>query len=97
MYEEQAECGLLSKRLKQLAPYLEQYQRFEQPDAMLNTDVWQSALNRKNNNILIYPGSVIYIPREVKSRDASLVASIWAPIISASATSITALSVLNKQ
>lgn len=46
MYEEQAECGLLSKRLKQLAPYLEQYQRFEQPDAMLNTDVWQSALNR---------------------------------------------------
>jgi protein involved in polysaccharide export with SLBB domain len=54
-----------------------------------------SMLNNRNNDILIYPGSVIYIPREVKSRDASLVASIWAPIVSSAATSITALSVLN--
>ena len=54
-----------------------------------------SFLNNRNNEILIYPGSVIYIPREVKARDASLVASIWAPIISSAATSITALSVLN--
>jgi protein involved in polysaccharide export with SLBB domain len=54
-------------------------------------------LNKRNNDFLIYPGTVIYIPREVKSRDASLIASIWAPIISSTATSITALSVLNKQ
>ena len=54
-----------------------------------------SMLNNRNNDILIYPGSVIYIPREVKSRDASMVASIWAPIIGSAATSITALSVLN--
>jgi protein involved in polysaccharide export with SLBB domain len=54
-----------------------------------------SLLNNRNNEILIYPGSVIYIPREVKSRDASMVASIWAPIIGSAATSITALSVLN--
>ena len=54
-----------------------------------------SMLNNRNNEILIYPGSVIYIPREVKTRDASMVASIWAPIIGSAATSITALSVLN--
>ena len=52
-------------------------------------------LNNRKNEILIYPGSVIYIPREVKTRDASMVASIWAPIVSSAATSITALSVLN--
>ena len=56
-----------------------------------------SLLNNRSNDILIYPGSVIYVPREVKSRDASIVASIWAPIVSSAATSITALSVLNKQ
>jgi len=57
----------------------------------------RSILNNRKNDILIYPGSVIYVPREVKSRDASIIASIWAPIISSTATSITALSVLNKQ
>ena len=56
-----------------------------------------SLLNNRSNDILIYPGSVIYVPREVKSRDAALVASVWAPIVSSAATSITALSVLNKQ
>ena len=56
-----------------------------------------SMLNNRNNEILIYPGSVIYIPREVKSRDASVTASIWAPIVGSAATSITALSVLNNK
>jgi protein involved in polysaccharide export with SLBB domain len=55
-----------------------------------------SMLNNRKSDILIYPGSVIYIPREVKSRDPSIIASIWAPIIGSAATSITALSVLNK-
>jgi protein involved in polysaccharide export with SLBB domain len=54
-----------------------------------------SFLNKRSNDIPIYPGSVIYVPRKVNSRDASLVASIWAPIVSATATSITALSVLD--
>tara|TARA_B100000768_G_scaffold10662_1_gene10566 strand:+ start:540 stop:2264 length:1725 start_codon:yes stop_codon:yes gene_type:complete len=54
-----------------------------------------SFLNKRSNDILVYPGSVIYVPRKVNSRDASLVASIWAPIVSAMATSITALSVLD--
>jgi len=56
-----------------------------------------SMLNNRNNDVLIYPGSVIYIPQEVKARDASITASIWAPIISSAATSITALSVLNNK
>jgi protein involved in polysaccharide export with SLBB domain len=54
-----------------------------------------SFLNKRSNDILVYPGSVIYVPRKIKARDASLVASIWAPIVSATATSITALSVLS--
>ena len=55
-----------------------------------------SSLTQRNKDILIYPGSVVYIPRKVKARDASLLASIWAPIVSSTATSITALSVLSK-
>ena len=54
-----------------------------------------SFLNNRSNDILIYPGSVIYVPRKVNSRDPALVASIWAPIVSAMATSLTALSVLD--
>jgi protein involved in polysaccharide export with SLBB domain len=54
-------------------------------------------LNNRSNDILIYPGSVIYIPREVKSRNISLTASIWAPIVSSAATTITALSVINNK
>jgi polysaccharide biosynthesis/export protein len=57
-----------------------------------------SLLNKNNfERALVYPGTVIYVPREVKSKDPSIVASIWAPIISSAATSITALSVLNNQ
>ena len=55
----------------------------------------RSLLKKRSNDILVYPGSVIYVPRKVTARDASLVASIWAPIVSAMATSITALSVLD--
>jgi protein involved in polysaccharide export with SLBB domain len=54
-----------------------------------------SFLKKRSNDILVYPGSVIYVPRKLASRDVSLVASIWAPIVSATATSITALSVLS--
>ena len=54
-----------------------------------------SFLNNRSNDILVYPGSVIYVPRRVNSRDPALVAAIWAPIISAMATSITALSILD--
>ncbi|MDA8673826.1 SLBB domain-containing protein [Gammaproteobacteria bacterium] len=55
-----------------------------------------SFLDNRGEDILIYPGSVIYIPRKVNSRDPAVVASIWAPIVSALALSITSLSVLDK-
>jgi protein involved in polysaccharide export with SLBB domain len=60
---------------------------------LLNTN---NLFLRKKGEILIYPGSVIYVPQLVKSADASVIASIWAPIVSSMATSITALSILNK-
>ena len=53
-----------------------------------------SFLNARGSDLLIYPGSVIYIPRKVITRDPALLASIWAPIVSALALSITSLSVL---
>ena len=56
-----------------------------------------SFLNSRGNETLIYPGSVIYIPRAVLSRDPALVASIWAPIVSALALSLTSLSVLDNR
>jgi len=56
-----------------------------------------SFINKRGNDVLIYPGSVIYIPREVLSRDPALVASIWAPIVSALALSLTSLSVLDNK
>ena len=54
-----------------------------------------SFLNKRSNSILVYPGSVIYVPRKLASRNPSAVASIWAPIVSALALSITSLSVLD--
>ena len=59
----------------------------------INQNTRLSTLSR-NNEILIYPGSVIYVPRNIV-KDATTVASIWAPLISSMATSITAISVLN--
>ena len=44
---------------------------------------------------LIYPGSIIYVPRNTNFANSLEVASIWAPIISSIALSLTSLSVLN--
>jgi len=48
-----------------------------------------------NNVELIYPGSIIYIPQKTNYANSLQVASIWAPIISSIALSLTSLSVLN--
>ena len=48
-----------------------------------------------NNEELIYPGSIIYIPQKTNYANSLQVASIWAPIISSIALSLTSLSVLN--
>ena len=48
-----------------------------------------------NNKELIYPGSIIYIPQKTNFANSLQAASIWAPIISSIALSLTSLSVLN--
>jgi protein involved in polysaccharide export with SLBB domain len=49
----------------------------------------------KNNNVLMYPGSIIYIPQSGNLLDNIQTAAVWAPIISSIALSLTSLSVLN--
>ena len=44
---------------------------------------------------LIYPGSIIFVPRDSNFASSMQIASIWAPILSSLALSITSLSVLN--
>ena len=48
-----------------------------------------------NKEELIYPGSIIYIPQKTNYANSLQIASIWAPIISSIALSLTSLSVLN--
>jgi protein involved in polysaccharide export with SLBB domain len=48
-----------------------------------------------NDQQLIYPGSIIYIPQTTNLTNSLQAASIWAPIISSIALSVTSLSVLN--
>ena len=48
-----------------------------------------------NEEVLLYPGSIIYIPQSTDFTNSLQVASIWAPIISSVALSLTSLSVLN--
>jgi protein involved in polysaccharide export with SLBB domain len=49
----------------------------------------------ENSKELIYPGSIIYIPQKTNFANSLQIASIWAPIISSIALSLTSLSVLN--
>lgn len=52
-------------------------------------------LAEDNKKQLIYPGSIIYIPKTGNFANTLQSASIWAPIISSIALSLTSLSVLN--
>lgn len=54
-----------------------------------------SFLNSQKSSLDIYPGSVIYVPRKSNTRNPVLIASVWAPIVSSLALSITSLSVLD--
>jgi protein involved in polysaccharide export with SLBB domain len=49
----------------------------------------------ENDKKLIYPGSIIYVPQNSDFTNNLQIASIWAPIISSIALSLTSLSVLN--
>lgn len=54
-----------------------------------------SFLQADSEKILIYPGSIIYVPQSADLSNSIEVASVWAPILSSIALSITSLSVLN--
>ena len=54
-----------------------------------------SFLVQNNTDQLIYPGSIIYVPQTTEFTNSLQVASIWAPIISSIALSLTSLSVLD--
>ncbi len=54
------------------------------------------SLLTSSNDDLVYPGTVIYVPRKLLTKDATLIASIWAPIVSSLALSVTSLSILDK-
>ena len=54
-----------------------------------------SFILKDDSKELIYPGSIIYIPHKTNFANSLQIASIWAPIISSIALSLTSLSVLN--
>tara|TARA_R110002074_G_scaffold402287_1_gene606205 strand:- start:23410 stop:24873 length:1464 start_codon:yes stop_codon:yes gene_type:complete len=45
MYKEQAECDNLAELFSQINEHLEEFQRFEHVDAMVNVDSWKAALS----------------------------------------------------
>ena len=61
----------------------------------LNSASRLSFILPEDNLNLIYPGSIIYVPSSTDFTTGLQVASIWAPIISSVALSLTSLSVLN--
>ena len=54
-----------------------------------------SFLNSQNNNIPVYPGSIIYVPRKSSLNSSFKTASIWAPIVSSIALSMASISAIN--
>tara|TARA_B100001250_G_scaffold409742_1_gene434702 strand:+ start:988 stop:2733 length:1746 start_codon:yes stop_codon:yes gene_type:complete len=53
-----------------------------------------SLINSNTSSIPVYPGSIIYVPKEIKTTAVES-AAIWGPIISSLALSLTSLSVLD--
>jgi len=61
----------------------------------MNSTARLSFIFEDSNRKLIYPGSIIYVPKTTNFATSLQLASIWAPIISSVALSLTSLSVLN--
>ncbi len=55
----------------------------------------RSFILQDTDKVLIYPGSIIFVPQKANFANSLQIASIWAPIISSIALSLTSLSVLN--
>lgn len=54
-----------------------------------------SLLSSRNDDMMIFPGSIIYVPRAVTTTSIET-ARIWSPILSAISVSIASLSILNQ-
>ena len=54
-----------------------------------------SFITAENEKLLLYPGSIIFVPQSANFTSNIQAASVWAPIISSFALSLTSLSVLN--
>ena len=61
----------------------------------MNSSARLSFIFQDSDRKLIYPGSIIYVPKTTNFATSLQLASIWAPIISSVALSLTSLSVLN--
>ena len=61
----------------------------------MNSSARLSFIFQDSDRKLIYPGSIIYVPQTTNFATSLQLASIWAPIISSVALSLTSLSVLN--
>ena len=61
----------------------------------LKIDTYALSLMARSQNDLIYPGSIIYVPKASRA-DGLELAAIWAPIVSSVALSLTSISLLNK-
>ena len=54
-----------------------------------------SFLGSQGNDISVYPGSIIYVPRKSFINNSYKTASIWAPIVSSVALSVASISAIN--
>ncbi len=61
-----------------------------------STKIKLSFIDSRINGIPVYPGSIIFVPKEIKTSTLES-AAIWGPIISSLALSLTSLSVLDNQ
>ena len=61
----------------------------------MNSNSRLSFILQDNDSKLVYPGSIIFIPKTTNFATSLQLASIWAPIVSSIALSLTSLSVLN--
>ena len=61
----------------------------------VNSNTRLSFIFQERDKQLIYPGSIIFVPQKTDFATSLQVASVWGPIISSIALSLTSLSVLN--
>lgn len=63
--------------------------------ALRNSGGRLSIISGNGGSINVFPGSVIYVPRDASLKDPTAIASIWAPIVSSLAVTLTSLSLIS--